>query len=1060
MRIRLLGGFAVEIDGRDVAARPWRLRKSRTLIKVLALAPEQRMHRDRLLHLLWPDRGASAAANNLHQALHVARRELIDARRDDDVLVISDGVVLLQGDGAVETDVDRFRQLAAHAWATRQVRDLAAAIDGYTGELLPEDRFEDWAKVARDDLRQAFCDLLVAHATESARAGQVGVALESLRRAVEADPLHEPAVRTFMRLLAEQGRRSEALALYERLRQELTKVYGSDPDPKSRRLYRELLAGSVDTAPPPRPLLARSNIRPALTSFVGRERQIAEVHRELSRARLVTLTGPGGVGKTRLAEMALSGLIDRYRDGVWVVDLVPVTTVERLPDAVAEAMGLDPAAGADPMRALIGRLAARHLLLLLDNCEHLVEPCADLVRRLLRECPELRVLTTSREPLHVPGEVTMRVPSLGVPAGAESVAAALGHEAVRLLVDRAGDVRPDFRLDESNLAAVVEICRRLDGVPLAIELAAARLAHLEPAEIAERLSDALAVLGRGDRVTRNATLRATLEWSHGLLTDDEQVLLRRLSVFGGGFNLRAVEGVCARSPLAPSMMLDCLGRLVDKSIVQVEHSAARSRYRLLETIRQFGHERLIAAGERAAIEAAHCAYFGQLADDHDLDRHPAGTARPQLLDEEHDNLRAALDRALRTDPDQALRLAASLWRFWLARGHFAEGSAWLERALPVASPRAGERSRALLALAFLDARLGRVSRFAELGAAAVAATELVGTPVEVGFARLQAGFLQPVAGNVQVADEIAAHGLAQAEALGSPPMAAAAHWLRSLVALFRENVPTALACLQDTLAAVERVAPDAPPFLPAVSMAVVLVPCAGQWVPAFEETALIGSQVGPAQAPGYVWSAIGTAHRLQRDLGSAVTVVRRAAEAFGSVADDAGSALALHQLGCIERDRGEHDAARAHLNRALRLRRQLGDRRGENLTLANLGLTEAAAGDIEAARELARSAVARGEEVDDGPGVAGSLLDLAVVELFAGDLALSRHLAEQAAEAFRAQRYPRLTAWVLQFAAELALAGGAPQAARRHGAEAAALFAESDCQIGSSRAAALAAQAG
>jgi len=181
----------------------------------------------------------------------------------------------------------------------------------------------------------------------------------------------------------------------------------------------------------------------------------------------------------------------------------------------------------------------------LDNCEHLVEPCADLVRRLLRECPELRVLTTGREPLHVPGEVTMRVPSLGVPAGAESVAAALGHEAVRLLVDRAGDVRPDFRLDESNLPAVVEICRRLDGVPLAIELAAARLAHLEPAEIAERLGDALAVLGRGDRVTRNATLRATLEWSHGLLTNDEQVLLRRLSVFGGGFNLRAVEDVCA-----------------------------------------------------------------------------------------------------------------------------------------------------------------------------------------------------------------------------------------------------------------------------------------------------------------------------------------------------------------------------------------------------------------------------------------------------------------------------------------------------------------------------------
>ncbi|OHV47374.1 hypothetical protein [Pseudofrankia sp. BMG5.36] len=474
----------------------------------------------------------------------------------------------------------------------------------------------------------------------------------------------------------------------------------------------------------------------------------------------------------------------------------------------------------------------------------------------------------------------------------------------------------------------------------------------------------------------------------------------------------------------------------------------------------FGHERLVAAGERAAVEAAHCAYFVTLADDHDLDRHTVGVVRPQLLDEEHDNLRAALGRALRSSPDQALRLAVALWRFWLARGHFAEGSAWLEQALAVASPSAVERPRALLALALLDARQGRVSRFTELGAAAVTATERVGSPVEVGFTRLRAAFLQPVAGNVRAAAETAAQGRVQAEELGSPPMAATSHWLGSMVALFQEDVPTALALLRDTLAAVDRVALEAPPFLPAVTMAVVLIPCAGRWVPAFEETALIGGQVGRAQAPGYVWSAIGGAHRLDRDLGSAAAAVRRAAEVFDTVADDAGSALARHQLGCIERDRGEYGAARTHLNSALRLRRQLGDRRGETLTLANLGLGEAAAGDVESGRRLTRGAVARGEEVDDGPGVAGNLLNLAVVELFAGDLALSRRLAEQAVEAFRPQRYPRLTAWALQFAAELALAGGAPQAARRHGGEAAALFTEVGCQIGRSRAAALAAQDG
>src|SRR6266511_2364935 len=330
------------------------------------------------------------------------------------------------------------------------------------------------------------------------------------------------------------------------------------------------------------------------------------------------------------------------------------------------------------------------LPVLVDRAVHLapvVDACAGLVRRLLRECPQLRVLATSREPLHVPGEVTLRVPSLTVPMPTEQVAAALTHEAVRLLVDRARDARPDFRLDESTVTDVVEICRRLAGVPLAIELAAARLAHLQPAEIAERLGNALTVLGSGDRMTRHATLRATLDWSHGLLTDHEQVLLRRLSVFAGSFTLPAVEGVCATSPLAPGTILDCLGRLVDKSMVQVERVADRSRYRLLDTIRQFGRERLIAASEEDALQAAHCAYFRQLALDHDPERRSGVVvARPQLLDEEHDNLRTALGWALRSDPDGALLLAVSLWRFWLARGHFVEGSGWLEQALAAASP--------------------------------------------------------------------------------------------------------------------------------------------------------------------------------------------------------------------------------------------------------------------------------------------------------------------------------------------------------------------------------------
>ena len=1060
MRIRLLGGFAIDVDGRDAGARPWRLRKARTVVKVLALAPEQRMHRDQLLDLLWPDRGASAAANNLHQALHVARRELTGSDPNGEILALRDGLVLLRADGVVETDVRLFRQLAARALASRSLDDLDAAVEAYAGELLPEDRFEDWASGPRQDLRQTYCDLLVAYAGECARAGRAGAAAEALRRATEADPVHEAAAREYMRLLAGEGRRSEALALYERLRHDLDKTFGTDPDPDTRRLFRELLAGSTDTGVDAG-RNAGSNIAPSFTSFVGRERQIAEVRRELTRARLVTLTGPGGVGKTRLAEEAARGLIAEYADGVWLVDLAPVTVLERLSDAVSEAMGLDPAAGGDSVRVLAARLAARHVLLLFDNCEHVLDACGHLLRRLLVECPALRVLTTSREPLHVPGEVILRVPSLAVPARIEGVDEALGRESVRLFLDRALNVRPGFRLDEATVAPVVEICRQLDGVPLAIELAAARLAHLTPTEIAERLGSALTVLSGGGRMTRHATLRATLQWSHSLLTDPEQVLLRRLSVFAGGFTLAAAEGVCAAAPLSPAMILDCLGRLVDKSMVLADSAGHRSRYRLLETIRQFGNEQLADAGEEPAMRAAHLAYYLRLAIDHDPDRRrDVVEARPQLLDEDHDNLRAALGRALRTEPDEALLLAVSLWRFWLARGHFVEGSRWLEQALAAASPDcAAERSRALLALTLLDARRGTTSRFTELSAAAVEERNRIGPPAEAAFTRVLAGFLQPVQGDIAAAVAVADRGLADAESLGAPEVAAAAYWLRSLVELSREEAPEALAFLHDTLIAIDRVSAGAGPFLPAATAALVLVPYAARWMPVFEETALIGRRVGRAQAPGYLWSAIGSAYRLDGHLQTAAEAVRRSIDIFDRLGDDAGRAFALHQLGCVQRDRGRYGEARTHLAEALRLRRQLGDRRGENLTLANLGIAEAAGGDTSTGRRLTGAALRRSQEIEDGPGTGGALLDLAVLELFAGDATRSRDLAGQAVEALRPQGYPRLTGWTLQFAAELAWDAGDRGDALGRAAEAAALFGPAGCRIGRVHAAKLIAKA-
>jgi predicted ATPase/DNA-binding SARP family transcriptional activator len=987
VRIRLLGGFGVDRDGgAPVEAREWRLRKARTLVKLLALAPEQRLHREVLLETLWPGKDAAAAVNNLHQALHVARRALAGDGDPGELLKLRDDVVVLHAGGPVDVDVLRFERTAA--------QDPRAAVALYAGDLLPEDRFEDWAARRREELRHTFCELLVG--------------LGEHERALAVDPLHERAVRGLMRQLADAGRRSEALARYERLRDELAAEYGTNPDDETRDLFRELL---VEKA-------GRTNLGEPLTSFVGREREIGEVHRLLTRGGLLTLTGVGGAGKTRLAEEAARRRIPRYRDGVWFAELARVADPGLVPDAVAAALGLDPAAGENPLRTLTGRLRDRTLLLVLDNCEHLLTACAELTVAVRRSCPGVTLLATSREPLHVPGEVTFRVPSLEVPDGADRETAS-----VRLFVERARDVRVDFALHDGNAADVAEICRRLDGIPLALELAAARMSHLEPAEIAERLSGALSLLrGQGAEVNRHATLRAALEWSHDLLGPDEQALLRRLAVFAGSFSLTAAERIGADE--------NVLGRLVDKSLVQVERAGDRSRYRLLETIRQLAREKLVAAGEEAEFEAAHCRFFIRLAADSDPDGGASGIVveRPQLLDIDHDNLRAALGWAVRHDPEQALRLGVSLWRYWLARGHFVEGAAWLQRILGVAATPSPLRSRASFALAILEARKGLGARLRPLADAAVA------DDAESEEARLMRGFLL-----LGVSD------LDEVEQVTQNSDHATARWLAALTALFREDVPAARERFVAFLRELEVTDPDELPRLPVVTLCVPLVPLGAGTVPIFEESWLLGRRVGAVQGHAYAWSALAYAHRLAGDLPAALDCTERAVEEFARIDDPAGLAHALNHLGCVERDARRFDAADKHLREGLRLREQLGDRRAENLSLANLGLLAAAAGDATEGRRLARRALDRGEAVDDGPGTGGALLNLAVVELFAGRRERARALADQATRSFQDQGYLRVEAWARLLAAEL----GAPG---EHAAKAREIFRRLGCRIGLPRA--------
>jgi predicted ATPase/DNA-binding CsgD family transcriptional regulator len=451
--------------------------------------------------------------------------------------------------------------------------------------------------------------------------------------------------------------------------------------------------------PPLRSLdVLANNLPRPLTSFVGRGDELAAVERLLGTERMVTLTGSGGCGKTRLAVQAAARLADRWPDGVWWVDLGPVTDPALVAELAAAAtrVMVEPVGG--PLRALTLHLRDRRLLVCLDNCEHLLDPAAELADELLRSCPEASVLATSREPLGVAGETVWRVPSM------------VEDEAVSLFGDRGGQVRPGFVIDADNEVAVRTVCRRLDGIPLAVELAAAWLRSLSPAEIAAGLDDRFRLLAGGARgvIARQQTLAASVEWSHDLLDEPDRAVLRQLAVFSSGFTVDAARAVCV-GPGAADDVLVTLGRLVDKSLVLADQNGAQARYRLLDTIRHFAHDRLRDAGEAASTRERHLDHFLALAEAAEPELEGTGQdAWLTTLETEHDNFRSALEWGLSApQPDRGRRLAAALARLWLLHGHAHEGIQHLKRAIALApTDRSALQARLLVGAALLGATGG------------------------------------------------------------------------------------------------------------------------------------------------------------------------------------------------------------------------------------------------------------------------------------------------------------------------------------------------------------------
>ncbi|WP_181663072.1 AAA family ATPase [Actinomadura madurae] len=977
MRIGILG----PLDVRDEAARPVEVggRRLRALLVRLAAEAGRPVSADRLLDDLWD--GAPPGGNALQALVSrlrgVAGRDVVEHGPAGYRLGIDPG----------EIDAVAFERGVASARAERdagrRADGLRAALELWRGPALADVADADFARGTITRLEELRLAAVEDRIDAETAAGLPFPPVAELEPLAAANPLRERLRGQLMRALYAAGRQADALEVYEETRRALADRLGVDPSPELAGVHLSILrrepagaaAPAASAAPeraPGGPRPARTNLPAQLTSFVGREEESKRVGKLLRETRLVTLTGPGGAGKTRLAGESAAALVDEMPDGVWFVPLAPVTDPGDVVQALLSALGVpetvrpaETRAVVRPLERLTDFLATKRMVVVLDNCEHLVDAVARLADHLAAQADGLRILATSREPLGITGEALCPVPSLPLPdEHVTDPADALGYASVRLFADRAAAVRPGFAVDGSTVADVVAICRALDGIPLAIELAAARLRSLTSGQVAARLGDRFRLLSGGSRTAlpRHRTLRAVVDWSWDLLDDVERAVLRRLSVFAGGATPDAAVHVCGQdAPDAPDPrdVIDVIAALIDKSLVMADGDTD-VRYRLLETVRVYAGERLEQAGETRRVRDAHVAYLVGLAERAEPELRRGDQLRwAARLAAERENFTTAFRHVTETrDVESGLRLVAGLVWFWVVRDMEREAGGWTFAVRDMAGDAAPPGLEEEYALCVVAANvLGEMTT--EPGPTA----ESMHRTLEDAAARMPEAPMHPMLALARPALSIFSGDMAEIRSRMGGIKEHPDPWVRAVARVVLAHVGINLGDLSE---AVEGAADGYARFrelgdrfgmIVALSAMIHLAMARGE----MREAVRLGDEayeyatagVSPEQGSAILAqlakarAQLGDTVRARAELERAVAQTER----IGEFADAASCSLLLCELALLE---GDRDAARSHADRAYKWVESRGHRadfvQASRRTFSRLGCLAEEDGDLEAAR--------------------------------------------------------------------------------------------------------------